>query len=174
MSTAIDGVRFGRSAAVGDERGAFREVWRATETHMLGETFVQANLSLSVAGVLRGMHFHRRQVDLWFVVTGNVLAATTDLRRFAEGDTPRSQVTELAAGDMLLIPRLVAHGFWALEETRLLYLVTNEYDGSDEHGFAWNDAIAAIPWPAGTPIISARDRTNPSLAEVKETLREPA
>jgi dTDP-4-dehydrorhamnose 3,5-epimerase len=167
---SIGGVLRGRSTAFADERGAFREVWRASETSDLGESFVQANLSVSRAGVLRGMHFHRRQVDLWFVVEGRALAATTDLRAFSGDSAATSEVTELVSGDMLLIPRLVAHGFWALDETRLVYLVTNEYDGTDEHGFGWNDPLAAIPWPAGTPILSDRDQSNPSLESLAETL----
>jgi dTDP-4-dehydrorhamnose 3,5-epimerase len=72
----------------------------------------------------------------------------------------------MSAGTMLLIPRLVAHGFHALEDAALLYLVTNEYDGSDELGFAWNDPQAAVPWQVADPILSDRDRANPSLSEV--------
>ena len=45
------------------------------------------------------------------------------------------------------IPTGVAHGFLALEPLELLYLVTNEYDGSDELGFAWDDPLAGVPWP---------------------------
>ena len=174
--TTIPDVLFGRSTTFTDERGSFREVWRASLTATLDEPFVQANLSTSRAGALRGMHFHRRQVDLWFVVEGAVSAATTDLRRFLGGDdiAVSSQVTELAPGDMLVIPRLVAHGFLAREETKLLYLVTNEYDGTDEHGFAWDDPFAAIAWPASSPILSNRDQVNPTLAELAETLRKRA
>ena len=40
------------------------------------------------------------------------------------------------------IPIGVAHGFLALEPLQLIYLVTNEYDGSDELGFAWDDPRA--------------------------------
>ena len=31
--------------------------------------------------------------------------------------------------------------------------MTNEYDGSDELGFAWDDPAVAVDWPslAGTP-----------------------
>ena len=62
----------------------------------------------------------------------------------------------------------------------LVYLVTNEYDGTDELGFAWDDPTAAVPWPAvtatpdGRPILSVRDRTNPSLPELVARLRTEA
>ena len=66
-----------------------------------------------------------------------------------------------------MIPTGVAHGFLALEPLELLYLVTNEYDGSDELGFAWDDPAVGVPWPNvtgtpdGRPILSDRDMTNP-------------
>jgi dTDP-4-dehydrorhamnose 3,5-epimerase len=59
----------------------------------------------------------------------------------------------------------------------MLYLVTNEYDGADELGFAWDDPAVGVPWPAvdatpdGRPILSERDQTNPPLAELVARLR---
>ncbi len=78
---------------------------------------------------------------------------------------PRSQTIESAGGDSIVIPTGVAHGFLAIDPVRLLYLVTNEYDGTDEHGFAWNDSLAALEWPTDSPILSARDASAPSLEE---------
>jgi dTDP-4-dehydrorhamnose 3,5-epimerase-like enzyme len=55
--------------------------------------------------------------------------------------------------------------------------VTNAYDGSDELGFGWDDPLAAVAWPAvgetpdGRPILSDRDRSNPSLTELVKRLR---
>src|SRR3990170_7110889 len=103
---------------LGDERGSFTEIWRASLTRGLSPGgFVQGNVSVSRPGVLRGMHFHRRQSDLWTIVAGRALAATTNLRDAVDGLGPvRSQVSDLAFGDSLFIPPYVAHGFWALEE----------------------------------------------------------
>jgi len=76
-----------------------------------------------------------------------------------------------------VIPVGVAHGFLALEPLDLLYLVTNEFDSSDELGFAWDDPAVGVPWPsvAATPdqrpILSERDRSNPSLADLVARLR---
>jgi dTDP-4-dehydrorhamnose 3,5-epimerase-like enzyme len=56
--------------------------------------------------------------------------------------------------------------------------VTAEYDGTDELGFAWDDPAVAVPWPAvaatadGRPIVSDRDQSNPSLAELVARLRD--
>ena len=90
------------------------------------------------------------------------------------------ETRELTADDWVDIPTGVAHGFLALEPLELIYLVTNEYDGSDELGFAWDDPTAAVPWPAvagrpdGGPILSERDRTNPSLPDLVARLRTGA
>lgn len=172
--TEIDGVQLRRHVAHGDERGWFRELWR--ESWPDGDVrggYVQANHSRSAAGVLRGLHFHLRQADLWIVLRGRAYVGVVDLRGMLQGeaDRPASLGMELGEGECILIPERVAHGFWALDELDLLYLVTNEYDGSDEHGFAWNDPLGGVGWPGEDPLLSGRDATAPSLSEALRALR---
>jgi len=174
--SALPGVRYGTIARHGDTRGSFRELWRAES--FPGATFVQANLSTSAAGVLRGLHLHRRQDDLWVVADGRAFVALVDVRPALEGDAPPLVETrDLGADDWVYIPTGVAHGFLAMEALQLVYLVTNEYDGSDELGFAWDDPLARVPWPPlgatpdGRPITSERDAANPPLADLLERLR---
>ena len=141
--------------------------------------FVQANLSTSAAGVLRGLHYHRRQLDYWVVASGRAFVALVDVRPLVDGTGGRALVEtrELRADDWVVIPTGVAHGFLALEPLELLYLVTNEYDGTDELGFAWDDPAVGVPWPVldvtpdGRPILSDRDRSNPTLADLVARLR---
>jgi dTDP-4-dehydrorhamnose 3,5-epimerase len=176
-ASTLGGVRYGAVARFGDQRGAFRELWRASQ--MPEAAFVQANLSTSAAGVLRGLHYHQRQDDYWIVATGRAFVALVDVRPLLDGRGERALVEtrELAADDWVVIPAGVAHGFLALEPLELIYLVTNEYDGTDELGFAWDDPAVGVPWPVlsvtpdGRPILSDRDRTNPPLAELVERLR---
>ncbi len=167
---ALAGVAWGRLAAHGDERGAFREVHRAS---WWPEPFVQANLSTSHARVLRGLHYHRRQLDRWTVLSGRVFVALVDVRPplADEHGMPTVETRGLGPGEWVVIPSGVAHGFYAIEATDLLYLVTNEYDGTDELGFAWDDPEVAVPWPDRDPILSARDRSNPTLRELVRSLR---
>ena len=61
------------------------------------------------------------------------------------GDAPLVQTREVAADDWVQIPARVAHGFMALEPVELVYLVTNEYDGSDEAGFVLHQRVAREP-----------------------------
>ncbi|HEX8939523.1 MAG TPA: dTDP-4-dehydrorhamnose 3,5-epimerase [Candidatus Limnocylindrales bacterium] len=186
--SALAGVRYGRLIRHADARGSFRELWRASsfgrlderETGLPDARFVQANLSTSAAGVLRGLHYHRRQLDYWTVVRGRALVALVDVRPLLEDRGPRALVEtrELGVDEWVVIPTGVAHGFLALEPLELLYLVTNEYDGSDELGFAWDDPEVAVPWPRldltpdGRPILSERDQRNPPLRDLVERLRE--
>jgi dTDP-4-dehydrorhamnose 3,5-epimerase len=166
-TTAIKGVARRTLPAHVDERGYLRELWRTSWSVPGSNTdFAQVNLSHSTAGVLRGLHFHLRQSDLWVVLRGRAHVAVVDLRARLAGSRQTPTLTmELAAGDAVFIPEGVAHGFWALEDLDLLYLVTNEYDGTDELGFAWNDADAAVTWPGTAPLLSPRDQANQSLAE---------
>lgn len=183
VASRLDGVRYGRLARFVDERGSFRELWRASTTPAV-DPYVQVNLSSSAPGVLRGLHLHRHQLDHWIVTRGRCLAALVDVRPMLRADAPASgplvETRELRADDWVDIPIGVAHGFLALEPLELVYLVTNEYDGSDELGFAWDDPLASVPWPAvaaapdGHPILSDRDRTNPSLTELVARLRATA
>lgn len=178
--SALPGVRYGSIERHGDERGSFRELWRAAA--FPDQAFVQANQSSSAAGVLRGLHLHRRQDDLWIVASGRAFVALVDVRPPLDGTGPSAVVEtrELAADDWVLIPTGVAHGFLALDPLELVYFVTNEYDGSDELGFAWDDPGVAVPWPAvaatpdGRPILSGRDGANPLLAELLVRLRDSA
>lgn len=177
----IPGVRFGRSPRAADSRGAFLELWRASTAEPGADPFVQANLSVSSRNVLRGLHFHRRQLDRWLVASGSAFVALVDVRPMLEPSSssapPIVLTRRLSIDEWVEIPAGVAHGFLALEPLELVYFVTNEYDGTDELGFAWDDPQAAVAWPAvegtadGRPILSERDQANPSLAELVERLR---
>lgn len=202
-ASPIRGVRWGSVSRHADERGSFRELWRAGwfagretigdsvtigmpagsggafEPGNLEPRFAQANLSTSAPGVLRGLHFHRRQLDYWVVADGRAWVALVDARPLLEGsgDRPIVETRELAADATVTIPAGVAHGFLALEQLSLVYLVTAEYDATDELGFAWDDPLAAVPWPEvpgradSRPILSGRDLSNPSLLGLVERLR---
>jgi dTDP-4-dehydrorhamnose 3,5-epimerase len=167
QETSIPGVLRRTLPVFPDDRGEFRELWRASWTDGISSRFIQANLSRSKAGVLRGMHAHQRQDDLWLALEGRAFVALVDLRG-GPAVAPRHYAFEATAGQAVLIPAGVAHGFMVIEPLALGYLVTNEYDGTDEHGFAWDDPLAGIPWPRIDPILSARDQDNPRLLSVLE------
>jgi dTDP-4-dehydrorhamnose 3,5-epimerase len=189
-ASSLEGVRYGAIARFEDPRGSFREIWREDTFGPIDPAqagaqpgnaarFLQANLSTSAQGVLRGLHLHQRQLDHWVVASGRAFVALVDVRPMLDGaaDRPLVETRELVADDWVDIPIGIAHGFLALEPLQLIYLVTNGYDGSDELGFAWDDPLAAVPWPMvegtrdGRPILSGRDQSNPSLTELVGRLR---
>ena len=185
--SALRGVSYGAVARHADPRGSLRELWRASWYEDLSAeaagrpaaAFVQANLTTSGAGVLRGLHLHRRQLDHWVVVAGRAFVALVDVRPLLDGigSRPTIETRERGEDEWGAIPAGVAHGFLAIEPLSLIYVVTNEYDGSDELGFAWDDPAAGVPWPPvpgtpdGTPILSDRDRANPPLIDLIARLR---
>jgi dTDP-4-dehydrorhamnose 3,5-epimerase len=175
-ASTLAGVSYGHLTRHEDERGSFRELWRASGHP--DRRFSQANLSVSSPGVLRGLHLHRRQDDLWIVLGGHAFVALVDTRPAIAGvGKAVVETRRLDEDDWVLIPAEVAHGFLALEPLQLAYLVTNEFDDTDEYGFAWDDPAVGVPWPAtaasedGRPILSPRDRSNGSLAELVARLR---
>lgn len=175
----IPGVILGRLARQRDPRGSFAEAWRASGVGS-NPPFegLQANLSSSGTGVLRGLHLHRRQSDLWIVLSGVAFIALVDVRPMIhDRDAPPvTHVRTLRADETVVIPPLVAHGFLAVDALELMYVVTNEYDGTDELGFAWNDRLVNVEWPRvatsdGRPVLSERDQANPPLVDLIDRLR---
>jgi dTDP-4-dehydrorhamnose 3,5-epimerase len=136
-----------------DERGWFSELRRDSA---LPRAVVQTNLSFSRCGVIRGLHYHTRQDDLFACLQGTARVVVLDRET---GET----FTEDIGDDnpvALWIPGHHAHGFEALTDLLFLYHVTAEYDPSDpdEFGVAWDDPRVAHLWSTPTPILSERDR----------------
>ena len=150
-----------------DVRGSFTEDYRREWVPGMDE-MVQGNISISRANVLRGLHFHRRQADWWTFYTGAATVGLFDLRVGSPTERKKAEV-RIDTGERLrslYIPKGVAHGFYAETDVMLHYMVDRYFTGSDELGITWDDPDVGIEWPGRDPILSDRDRSNPSLAEV--------
>jgi dTDP-4-dehydrorhamnose 3,5-epimerase len=150
-----------------DSRGRFMETFRKEWFPQREWGIIQNNRSDSKKGVLRGLHFHYHQVDYWYCPFGRIRAGLVDLR--PESPTFRNSTTvEMGEENNvgLFVPVGVAHGFAALTDCTLMYVVDNYYDSTDEFGVIWNDAEIGIDWGLENPIISDRDAQNPPLSEV--------
>jgi dTDP-4-dehydrorhamnose 3,5-epimerase len=143
----------------GDDRGAFMETFRREWFPWLNWDRMQGNCSISTQGVLRGLHYHHHQIDYWFVTQGVIRVAFADLR---PSSRTYMRTSTLEIGDTnpcgVLIPQGVAHGFCALTNATLTYLVNNYYDGGDENGVAWNDPDLNVEWGISDPVLSPRDQ----------------
>ncbi len=167
-STRIQGVYYATIKAFADERGQFMETFRREWFPWVNWDKAQSNRSDSKAGVLRGLHYHFRQIDYWYVPRGVIRAAMVDLRRHSP-TFMAAEVMELGDTSNLgmFVPEGVAHGYLALTDCTLMYQVNNYYDGGrDEFGVAWNDPDLNIAWGADKPLISARDAANPRLRDI--------
>lgn len=159
-----------------DDRGYFSEIFRlGAFTERAGPVeFVQDNQSLSVrAGTIRGIHFQSLpagQGKLVRCLSGSVLDVAVDLRR----DSPAygrwiSSVLTPQANNQLWIPVGFGHAFCTLESNSVIgYRVTGYYSPEHDKGVAWDDPDIGIDWPevADASTLSAKDRTQPSLAEL--------
>jgi dTDP-4-dehydrorhamnose 3,5-epimerase len=159
-----------------DGRGFFVEFYHADKYRANGiaETFVQDNHSCSAARTLRGLHMQRRrpQAKLVRVIAGEIFDVAVDLRR-GSPTFGRSVGVVLSAANFrqCYIPIGFAHGFCALTPgTEVEYKCSDVYDAADEFGIAWNDPTLAIEWPINDPLLSERDRSHPTLAEIADDL----
>lgn len=170
-SARIAGVRRRPLQVWGDARGRFMETFRKSWFPERSWAVVQTNCSISRARVLRGLHYHLRQVDVWFVPRGTIRVGLADLRR-SSPTQGAAEVLELGEDTpyALYIPVGVAHGFLALTDAVLTYVVDNYHDGSDELGVAWNDPDLAVPWGATAPVLSPRDQQNPLRRDLEAHL----
>ncbi len=152
-----------------DERGVFLESYRAEWIPGGGE-MVQANRADRSAGTVVGLHFHRHQADHWYVPAGRARVVLHDLRIGSptEGATWATDIGGEPGAPpadfdhrAVYIPPGVAHGFAALSDVTITYLVDRYYDPADELGVAWDDPDVGADWGVEHPVLSERDRLNP-------------
>lgn len=158
----------------GDARGRFTETYRREWfAPWGGREMLQGNRSEKQAGAVVAFHYHLRQSDYWYVMRGRARVVLHDLRA---GSPTRHRTLTLDLGDPphaelgVFIPPGVAHGFAALTDLTLTYLVDQYYSPDDELGVAWDDPDIAADWGVGDPVLSGRDQANPKRAEVPASL----
>ncbi len=164
----IRGVQTVSLQPFGDDRGRFMETFRVEWFPQVSWERLQCNRSDSSAGVLRGLHYHFKQVDYWLAIRGRIRVGLVDLRR-SSPTYLRSASLDMGEDNALglFIPEGVAHGFAALTDCTLMYIVNNYYDGgADEFGIAWDDPGADIDWGIAKPALSQRDQNNPLIADI--------
>lgn len=149
----IEGLYIIEPAVHGDARGYFMETYNQKDMTEAGlnMVFVQDNQSMSVKGVLRGMHFQKEypQGKLVRVIKGRVFDVAVDLRKDSAtyGNWYGVELTE-ENKKQFYISEGFAHGFLVLSETaEFCYKVTDFYHPGDEGGLAWNDPEIGIEWP---------------------------
>ena len=159
-----------------DARGAFLETWHDDRYTALGipGPFLQDNVSRSVEGVLRGLHFQHPndQGKLVQVLQGEVFDVAVDVRKGSPTFGRWAGATLSADnGHQLWIPEGFAHGFCVTStEAVFAYKCTEYYHQPSERALRWNDPDIGIKWPLKKPELSDKDRAAPRLKDIDEAL----
>ena len=175
-SELIAGVYVVQPVIHGDERGIFIETYRR-EWFPQGREMLQGNRGNRQAGAVVGLHYHLHQADYWYVPMGACRVVLHDLREGGptDGATQTIDLGTRADGTHdhrgVFIPPGVAHGFAALTDMVITYLVDNYYNPDDELGVAWDDPAIAADWGVAQPTLSGRDQQNPARADLAPALR---
>ena len=165
-SELIAGVHVVEPIVHGDDRGLFVESYRR-EWIPGAREMIQSNRADRGAGAIVGLHYHLHQADYWYVPFGTARVVLHDLR--AGGPTDgATQMLDISGENHLgvFIPPGVAHGFAALTDMVITYLVDGYHNPADELGVAWDDPAVGADWGLTEPVLSGRDQENPSRADI--------
>lgn len=170
-TTSIPGLLILERPILSDERGFFRELFHKDELEKVsGIKFegVQMNHSHSKPGVIRGIHAEKWN-KIVYPVSGEVFIAIADIRpdslTFGKVET-FSVHGENRIG--FFIPNGLANSLCVIGEKAVdyIYLVDAYWNGSDIRAIAWDDPDLNIDWPIKNPILSERDKNNPTLRDL--------
>jgi dTDP-4-dehydrorhamnose 3,5-epimerase len=175
LQTEIAGVKVLKPKVFQDARGYSVETYSEKSYKACGIDchFVQDNESMSMRGVLRGLHYQiapHAQAKLIRVVRGAVLDVAVDIRK----DSPtfgKVVIVELSEHNkqQIFVPQGFAHGFLVLEDNTIFSYKCNAfYNPQYERGIRWDDPKIAIPWPTlDLPYnLSDKDKKQPLLSEI--------
>lgn len=170
-SALISGVHIVEPVVHGDDRGMFVETYRREWVPGARE-MIQSNRGDRRAGAVVGLHYHLHQADYWYVPFGTARVVLHDLRDSGPTDGT-TEVLDISGENHLgvYIPPGVAHGFAALTDMVITYLVDGYYNPADELGVAWDDPDIAADWGVTDPVLSGRDADNPRRRDLAAETR---
>ena len=172
LKTSLPGVLIIEPSVFEDSRGFFMETYHQKRYGQIGLDcmFVQDNLSHSILGILRGLHYQLKhpQSKLVQVIKGAIFDVAVDIR---QGSPSLGQWTGVHISDenrrQIFVPKGFAHGFCILSETAdVIYKCTDFYAPDDERGILWSDPDIGIEWPISDPLLSEKDSHYPCLSDV--------
>ncbi len=154
-SRLIDGVEIEPTVQWPDDRGSFAEIFRfgapgiARDFLHEGGHQIQVSFTVSYPGVIKAIHYHFAQTDLWAPLAGMFQVFLCDLR---EESPSHGRINTLFVGTQRLwkvrIPPGVAHGYKVVgtEPAQLLYATNHFYDPADEGRLAFDDPEIGYDW----------------------------
>ena len=132
----IEGVKLKKLKVIPDARGRLMEVLRCDDDFFV--KFGQAYMTTAYPGVVKGWHYHKKQIDNFAVVKGMMKVVLYDDR---EGSPTRGEVNQFFMGEhnplLISVPREVLHGFKCVGETEAMILncptEPYNYENPDEY-----------------------------------------
>jgi dTDP-4-dehydrorhamnose 3,5-epimerase len=154
-----------------DNRGYFTEAYRKDSFSDLGisHDFLQDNHSLSMRGVIRGLHFQwdAPMAKLMRVTQGRVFLVSVDIRKGSPtlGQWVGVEVSAENKRQVFALPGF-ARGFCVLSDVaELQYKCSAIWNPKAEGSIRWDDPDIGIEWPVDKPIMSQKDVEGMSLQE---------
>ena len=172
--TALAGVVTFHPTPHRDERGLFTRTFDAAiaaEHGVLFGPLTQDSQSRSEPGVLRGLHGRAGEGEgkLARVAAGAVLDVVVDAR---PGSDTYGQHVAIVLDDVdftaLYIPAGCLHGFQVLGDRAadVVYRIDRPHDPTEDLGVRFDDPELGIAWRPGTTLLSPRDASAGSWAEL--------
>ncbi len=175
IKTDIPGLLILQPDVFFDPRGYFYESYskQRYKAEGIDYEFVQNNISKSVKGTLRGLHYQAgnfAQGKLCQVISGSVLDVAVDIRYGSPTYGKYfSIILSEQAHNQLWIPPGFAHGFSVLsEEAVFSYLCTNYYNKESERTIIYNDKNLNINWQVDNPIVSEKDLKGKAFNQIQK------
>lgn len=125
----INGVKTKKLKVIPDERGRLMEILRSDDE--LFEKFGQVYITTVYPGVVKGWHYHKKQIDNITVIKGMAKLVLYDNR---ENSPTKGEINEFFIGEhnpmLVQVPKLVLHGFKGISENEAIMLncPTEVYD----------------------------------------------
>jgi dTDP-4-dehydrorhamnose 3,5-epimerase len=173
--TSIDGLFVIERPTFLDERGFFHEIARVEDIkNEIGIEFkpVQWSHSFSKPDVIRAIHSENWN-KIVYPMTGKLFVPIVDVRPDSKTFGKIEEFTfdntkEDAPHQALFLSKGLGNSLCAFgdEAVHYVYLTDEYWDNSKARGIAWDDPDLNIKWPVENPIISDRDRKNPTLRDL--------
>ena len=145
-----------------DKRGFFKSILDekiSSQLNLKGNIFkYQISISSNHKGVIRGLHYQKPlQVKLVYVLKGKIQDIIVNIDKHSKNFGKCFEFILKEKENLLYIPKKFAHGFCALENSELLYILDKNYNSKNEHTILWNDKDLNINWMPKNPTLSKKD-----------------
>ena len=172
QESLIDGVSLWRAGQpFVDQRGYFYEKYNLDFLASKNITFIQENISMSLKGTIRGLHWQSNpyaQDKLVTCLVGEIFDVAVDMRR--DSKTFGQYCSQLLVGGdgySLWVPKGFAHGFQALSEKSIIsYSVTNDFSIENSRTINPHCPTVGIDWPIKDSILSKSDSEAKTLQDL--------